>query len=114
MTKATCHCGAVQIEVSEKPVSLTQCNCSICHRYGALWAYFTIESAAVIYEKSAVGAYIWNDKDIEFLYCKTCGCLTHYEDTDKTGAYRVAVNVRMMNPLDIEGIDIREFDGASM
>ena len=114
MIKATCHCRAIQIEISEKPNSLTECNCSICRRYGALWAYFTSKSATITYEKQAVGTYIWNDKDIEFVHCKTCGCLTHYEDTDKTNGYRVAVNARMMDPVDILGIAIRKFDGASM
>jgi hypothetical protein len=114
MLRATCHCGDVQIEVSEMPDSLTQCNCSICRRYGALWAYFTIDSATVTHAKHATSVYIWNDKDIEFVHCKTCGCLTHYEDTDKTGSYRVAVNARMMDPLIIEEIGIRVFDGASM
>jgi hypothetical protein len=59
-----------------------------------------------------VTAYAWGDRSIEFWHCNTCGCLTHYESTDKTGHYRVAVNARMMAPEDVAGIRLRTFDGA--
>jgi hypothetical protein len=38
---ATCHCGDVRILIPESELTVTSCNCSICRRYGALWAYFT-------------------------------------------------------------------------
>ena len=112
MLTATCHCGAVQIEVSRKPRSLTQCTCSICHRYAALWAYCTRKTANVSCKPGAVTAYRWNDKVIEFYHCKNCGCLTHYEGTGKSNNGRIAVNARMMLPADIVGIKVRTFDGA--
>lgn len=104
----------MKIEISEKPESLTQCNCSICRRYGALWAYFTNTSATVLYQDEDVGTYRWNDKVIDFFHCNKCGCLTHYAAVDKVDDYRIAVNARMMAPSDIKGINIRMFDGASM
>jgi hypothetical protein len=36
---ATCHCGSIRIYVRKISRTLTSCNCSICRRYGALWAY---------------------------------------------------------------------------
>ena len=39
MVKGACHCGAVTIELRHAPQSLTECNCSICRRYGAHRAY---------------------------------------------------------------------------
>ena len=36
---ASCHCGAVRIEVQRAPRTLTGCNCSVCRRHGALWAH---------------------------------------------------------------------------
>jgi hypothetical protein len=36
MIKITCHCGAVAIEVPHPPDTLTNCDCSICRRYGTL------------------------------------------------------------------------------
>ena len=48
MLTATCHCGALRIEVPRKPSSLTSCNCSICRRYGTLWAYYKASTVRVL------------------------------------------------------------------
>lgn len=115
MTKtltAACHCGAVRIGMSRRPVSLTQCTCSICHRYGALWAYCTRKTAEVIAAADARAGYRWGDRSIEFFHCRTCGCLTHYESVDEAPDARIAVNARMLPRQQIDGIRVRTFDGA--
>ena len=114
MLIASCHCGDVRIEMSERPVSLTECNWSICRRYGALLTYCTSSSAKTMHRPEAIRTYCWNDEVIEFVSCNKCGCLTHYEDTDKSGNYRIAVNARMMDPKDLDGISLRLFNGESM
>jgi hypothetical protein len=38
MPDLICHCGAVRISVEPAPTEIT--DCSICRRYGALWAYY--------------------------------------------------------------------------
>lgn len=113
MLTATCHCGAVRIEIARKPVRLSRCTCSICRRYGAHWAYYTRKSVKVMCSPGAIKAYGWGDRTIEFYHCTTCGCMTHYESVDKTPDSRIAVNARMMSPEDIAGIRVRTFDGAS-
>jgi len=112
MLSASCHCGAVQIEVARKPRSLTECTCSICRRYGAQWAYCSRETAIVTCAPDAITAYTWGDKSLEFYYCNTCGCLTHYESTKKSDDSRIAVNARMMSPADIADVKVKLFDGA--
>ena len=112
MLVASCHCGAVHIEATGKPESLTRCTCSICRRYAALWAYFTRSTATVTCDPDATSAYSWGDKSIEFFHCNNCGCLTHYESVEKNGDSRVALNARMLPPTDIADITIRTFDGA--
>jgi len=32
--KGSCHCGAVQFSLSHRPAQFTECNCSVCCRYG--------------------------------------------------------------------------------
>ncbi len=39
MIRVACHCGAVRLSVEPAPRWVLDCNCSICRRYGALWAY---------------------------------------------------------------------------
>ncbi len=112
MLSGACHCGAVMFEVARKPRKLTECNCSICHRYGVLWAYYTRRSVTVTCDESALSSYAWGDRRLEFFHCKTCGCVTHYESVDKHDKSRIAINARMLERHEIKDIPRRKFDGA--
>lgn len=49
MIEASCHCGAVVLEVDDSPpVEVNDCHCSICRRYGALWAYYAPQRVRVL------------------------------------------------------------------
>ena len=113
MLSASCHCGAVRIEIDRRPQSVTRCTCSICHRYGAQWAYYTRKSVCVSAQEGILAAYVWGDKTIEFYHCTRCGCVTHYESVEKNDDSRIAVNARTMSPADIEDVPLRTFDGGS-
>jgi hypothetical protein len=59
MLSTSCHCGAVSLEIDRKPRSLTDCNCSICRRYGALWAYYTRKSVRVSCAPGSMSIHAW-------------------------------------------------------
>lgn len=103
----------MRIEIDARPRSLTSCNCSICRRLAALWAYYTRREARLVTPEDALSAYRWNDKLIEFYHCNTCGCATHYESVDKNPESRFVVNARCMPDDAIAGVVVRRFDGAS-
>lgn len=113
MLTATCHCGEVRIEVAHKPQTVTECNCSICSRYGARWAHYTRSKAKVLCRPEAVRAYLWGDREIEFYHCAGCGCLTHYESITKDPDSRISLNTRMLPPAEMADVPVRHFDGAS-
>jgi len=113
MLYASCHCGAVRIEISRRPRSLTECTCSICRRYGAQWAYLTHKTARVDCAADALSRYLWGKQTLEFYFCNRCGCLTYYESVDKRAESRIAVNARMMDPEEIRELPVKLFDGAS-
>ena len=98
--------------MADRPETLTECNCSICRRYGALWAYCTSGTATVTADPGKLKPYVWGDRSIAFCHCTDCGCLTHYESVDKTGDYRIAVNARMLPPYEVADVEIKLFDGA--
>jgi hypothetical protein len=75
----SCHCGEVTLELTRVPRSLTQCNCSICRRYGVLWAYYKRRSLRVSGGKAALATYTWRQRVREYHRCKACGSVTHYE-----------------------------------
>lgn len=112
MLSASCHCGAVRLEIPRQPENLTECNCSICRRYAARWAYFSQDDVRVVSEPDAIDTYSWGDESIEFCWCRKCGCMTHYESVKKGPEGRLAVNARMMEPADVAAIPVRKFDGA--
>ena len=46
-------------EIPRRPRTLTNCNCSICRRYGVLWAYYKAETVQVTGAPLATMAYSW-------------------------------------------------------
>jgi hypothetical protein len=108
MIEATCHCGAVKIEVEQAPTELTSCNCSICRRTGGLWCYYPPSRVRVM---GSTVAYRWGDKTLDLHHCATCGCTTHWSPVDPTYE-RMGVNARLMDPAVVEAARIRHIDGA--
>jgi hypothetical protein len=113
MLAATCHCGAVRIEIARRPRSLTNCNCSICRRYGALWAYFRQADVRVVCGPDATAGYVWGRQALRFVRCAGCGCLTHWERVVPVEGGRVGVNARNFDPEALGPVRIRLLDAAS-
>ena len=44
MLEGSCHCGAVRWLLQPMPASVTACNCTVCRRYGTLWAYDYVDA----------------------------------------------------------------------
>ena len=109
---ASCHCGTVRIDLPELPATVTECNCSICRRYGALWAYYTREQITLHAAANELASYSWGDRQIAFRHCGRCGCLTHYESVEQGPDGRFAVNARMLPPDLMAALTVRHFDGA--
>jgi len=106
----TCHCGAVAWRFSGVPESATACNCTVCRRYGVLWAYdYEGEGITV---SGPTSAYMRGDA-IEFHFCPGCGCVAFWRarETDEQGRRRIAVNLRLTEPGPVADVPIDHFDG---
>jgi hypothetical protein len=107
----SCHCGVVEIEAATAPETLTDCNCSICRRYGVLWAYYSPKQVRFVSGEGTTETYMWGDRSIAFHRCRDCGCVTHWQALDPT-TDRMGLNGRLM-PLEArERTRIRRLDGA--
>ena len=113
MAIATCHCGAVRIHVRQAPRTVTSCNCSICRRYGALWAYYAASSVRIEAPRGALSSYSWRRKVRAYYRCKTCGCVTHYKYRKASSRGTVGVNASNFAPQDLAGTRVRRLDGAA-
>lgn len=98
MIEATCHCGALRIEVPTAPEWVTDCNCSICRRHGALWAYYSPRDVKLTPASGATGTYVWGDRMLELHACNTCKIITHWWPIDPVAIDRMGVNARLMDP----------------
>ena len=113
MLTATCHCGQVQVQVPRKPRSLTNCNCSICRRYGVLWAYYGDSEVRLIAEPDATDEYDWGPKTQRFIRCKTCGCVMQWKKYSIGSKTWTGVNARNFEPEALGNVKIRLLDGAN-
>ncbi len=109
MIESSCNCGAVCLQIASPPTELTDCNCSICRRYHALWAYYPLKDVTV--PTGLTDTYMRGPKKIEFHRCKTCGCVTHWTPVDKSRD-RMGVNARLMPPEILSQVRVRHLDGA--
>ncbi|MHA6732399.1 GFA family protein [Devosia sp. A369] len=61
---ATCHCGAIEITLSRQPDEVVDCNCSLCRRYGVLWAYYEASEIEGLPPEGATETYSWNGRHV--------------------------------------------------
>jgi hypothetical protein len=45
--QGTCHCGAVRLTLPSRPQKAIRCNCSLCRRVGAVWAYYEFGAVTI-------------------------------------------------------------------
>lgn len=110
MIQGSCHCGRVGWQFDGLPESATACNCTVCRRYGVLWAYdFEGGGIRVAGETTAYR----RGQAIEFHFCPTCGCVAYWraQQPGEDGRRRIAVNLRLSEPGPIARVPIDHFDG---
>jgi hypothetical protein len=110
MLEGSCHCGAVQWRFEGTPESVTACNCTVCRRYGALWAYDHENEG--ISTSGQTQAYV-RGRTLEFHFCVQCGCVAWWRAriADEKGRRRMAVNLRLTDPQAVASLPIDHFDG---
>lgn len=107
--KGSCHCGAIKVSLPFTPTEATECNCSICRRTGALWAYGPPDEIDVA--GTAIG-YVQGDATLTTWHCGTCGIITHWTPVDPDYG-RMGVNLRLFEPDLWEKLPRKKVDGRS-
>jgi len=112
MLHGSCHCGVVKWRFEGMPESATACNCTICRRYGVLWAYdyegegINVSGPTQVYVRG---------ESIGFHFCAACGCVAYWRalEPNREGRRRIAVNLRLTDPEPVAQIPIRHFEGLN-
>lgn len=113
MLKGTCHCGATGWMLEGDPGSVTACNCTLCRRYGALWAYdYENERIRVSGPLHAYRCAV-EAPSLDILFCSKCAGVVCWRglDLDEAGRRRIAVNLRLAPPDAVADLIIDHFDG---
>lgn len=111
MIEGTCHCGNVRWTFQGVPNDATVCNCTLCRRYGVLWAYdYEDEKIRV---RGPTEAYSWGSGSIGFHFCRKCGCVAYWRAVSpgRDGRRRIAVNLRLAEPASVSSVELDRFDG---
>jgi hypothetical protein len=108
----SCHCGAIQLTLPSLPEQATRCNCSICRRLGAVWAYYEFGTVEIQGHPSNTNLYQWGDKALNFVSCKHCACSIHWEPVSPQTDARTGINLNNFPPELLDSVNVRRFDGA--
>lgn len=109
-----CHCGKVGWTFAGNPESALACNCTLCRRYGALWAYdFEHGRIEHIGPSRAYVRADMHDPTIEVVHCPDCACVSGWRALrlEKDGRRRLAVNLRLADADAVADLPVVRSDG---
>jgi hypothetical protein len=112
--RGSCHCGKVRYEVAldlKKPV--ISCNCSMCGRSGSLLGFVPATQFTLLSGEEALKDYQFNRHVIHHLFCTNCGIKPFARGQMPDGTPTVAINVRCLEDVDLDALEVQKFDGRS-
>lgn len=112
--KGTCHCGAVEIEVtlSDGFNTARRCDCSFCRRRGAIAVSAPLAGLRVVKGAGSLALYQFGTMTAKHWFCRTCGIYTHHQRRSNPDEYGVNVAIlEGVNPRDLG--EIRWVDGVN-
>lgn len=107
-----CLCGAVSVTIDVKPDYINDCNCSLCRKVGGAWGYFPSASVETAGKTCSVARRDKKTPGVEIHSCKVCATTTHWVLTpsfkeQNPSADLVGVNMRLFDPDDLQGVEVR-------
>ena len=109
--KATCHCGAVELELSlpngiEKP---RRCDCSICRRRGAIVGSVALDGIKILKGAEHLKLYQFNTNTAKHFFCGECGIYTHHQRRSNPSEYGYNVGcLEGVNPYELGEIEVMD------
>jgi hypothetical protein len=109
--EGTCLCKAVQLGAARLPRQVTQCNCSVCRRYGTLWAYYRRSAVSITAPRGALEHYSVRAGGLKFVRCRSCGCVICWERRGTGRDQRMGINTRLLDPALMAAVPVKVLDG---
>ncbi|MDB4989692.1 MAG: Gfa-like protein [Myxococcaceae bacterium] len=108
----SCHCQKVRFEVRANIDGAMACNCSICSRVGWLMTSVAPTEFKLLAGADAQTDYQFGKHTMHHTFCSTCG-VHAFGRYEKDGASKVIVNLRCLEGLDVDALEVQTFDGKS-
>jgi hypothetical protein len=112
--RGSCHCGQVAFEVDGELTGVTECNCSICARKGALHWFVGRDQLRLLTPEENLATYTFNKEVIRHRFCPQCGIHPYGEGVAPSGERMAAINVRSLDNVDIAALPVRHYDGRAL
>lgn len=121
--QGSCHCGFVRFEVDADIDHVRVCDCSICHKRGALLFRVPNDAVRLITPLSEMALYKWGSETAEDYFCPKCGILPFRrpsvptEQELQSGSkmfYGWAVNTRCLDGFDPSTVAIDKIERAGV
>jgi hypothetical protein len=109
--QGTCLCKTVQVGATRRPRQVTQCNCSVCRRYGTLWAYYRRSAVSIIAPRTKLASFSSLTDGLKFVRCVSCGCVICWDSPRKGPDQRMGVNTRLFDHALMANVPIKILDG---
>lgn len=89
--KLTCHCGAVELDVTltDGLNTASRCDCSFCRRRGAIAVTAPLNGVRVVRGADMLTLYQWGTMTAKHYFCSRCGIYTHHQRRSNPNEYGV-------------------------
>ena len=109
--RASCHCGAVQLELHlpDGLVDPRRCDCSYCRRRGTVVASVLLDDITILRGADALRLYQFNTGTARHYFCGVCGIHTHHQRRSNPQQYGVNVGcLEGVNPFALGPLPTRD------
>ncbi|KAF7302441.1 hypothetical protein HMN09_00878100 [Mycena chlorophos] len=108
----SCHCGTVTYTLVQeaKLTTVSDCNCSICSRNGALHAMIQTADLTLDGAETGVTEYRFGDKKLAHTFCKTCGVFLYARFPTPL---IMTLNARTFNGFDLGEVAVKKSDNKA-
>ena len=109
--RATCHCGAVVLELTlpDGVVNPRRCDCSYCRRRGTIVASVPLSGLRITEGAEHLKVYQFNTRTAKHYFCSACGIHTHHQRRSNPEQYGYNVGcLEGVNPFAIPDVPVND------
>jgi hypothetical protein len=109
----SCHCGKVRYEVAMDLDKVMSCNCSMCSRMGWLLSFVPAQQFTLLSGEDSLTDYQFGRQHVHHPFCSSCGIRSFCKGQSKTGDELRGINVRCLEGVDVDSLQVTKVDGKS-